>query len=119
MSVVVQKGKTPLSRFRPRSKYHAIPTVVDGHRFDSKAEARRWNVLRMMERGGLISNLERQVPYPLEVLGVRLGEYRADFRYVSRGQVFCEDVKGMDTPLSRWKRKHVAAQYGIEVGLVK
>ena len=26
-----------------------------------------------------------------------------------------EDVKGFKTPLYRWKKKHVAAQYGIDI----
>lgn len=99
-----------------RSKYHAVPTVIDGRRFASKAEARRYGVLRLMERSGEIRGLELQPRYSLHVNGWKLGEYRADFRYVtSDGETVVEDVKGVLTPMYRWKKKHVAAEYGVDV----
>ena len=102
-----------------RSKYYAIPTMIDGIRFDSKREAARYGELRLLERLGEITDLRCQPRYELAVLGMRLGEYRADFAYTRHGQVQCEDVKGFDTPLSRWKRKHVQAQYGIAVQVLR
>lgn len=50
----------------------------------------------------------------------KVGDYRGDFSYLDykRGRIV-EDVKGMDTPLSKWKQKHVALQYGITVEIVK
>lgn len=49
-----------------------------------------------------------------------MGLYRADFTYydLTANEWLVEDVKGYDTRMSRWKRKHVAAQYGIEVRIV-
>jgi hypothetical protein len=35
---------------RKRSKYSAVPTEVDGIRFDSKKEARRYADLKLLER---------------------------------------------------------------------
>ena len=48
---------------------------------------------------------------------VCLGKYIADFRYRAgrQGLLVVEDVKGFKTPLYRWKKKHVEAQYGITV----
>ena len=43
-----------------RHKYSARPTEVDGIRFDSKAEARRYTELRTLEKAGEISHLELQ-----------------------------------------------------------
>jgi len=52
-----------------------------------------------------------------------IGSYRADFLYDElQGDVWVTkvvDVKGYDTPLSAWKRKHVRAQYGVDVQIVR
>ena len=45
---------------RPHSKYGNRFTIVDGIRFDSRAEADRYRVLRLRERAGEISELELQ-----------------------------------------------------------
>lgn len=110
-----------------RSKYGAIATVVDGIRFASKKEARRYQELRLLQRINEIDDLEVQPEYPLRVslhglpqVEVAIGTYRGDFRYRSMrdGLVVVEDVKGgaaTKTPLYRWKKKHVEAQYGITI----
>jgi len=46
-----------------RSKYRNRKTVVDGITFDSKREAARWQELKLLERAGEITELERQVEY--------------------------------------------------------
>ena len=100
------------------SKYHAMPTYVDNVRFASKAEARRYSELRLLERVGTIADLELQPRFPLVIDGHRLCVYVADFRYLDeRGQTVVEDVKGMPggTPLFRLKRKLMLAIYGINV----
>jgi hypothetical protein len=108
------------------SKYRAVPTVVDGVRFASKKEARRYSELKLLEKAGEISELRLQPRYHLTVKGVKLGEYRGDFSYVERADLFqhgdrrggffvIEDTKGFRTELYRWKRKHMLAEYGIEI----
>lgn len=95
-----------------RSKYAAIPTVVDGIRFASKREARRYAELRLLERGGEIANLELQPFFPCVVNGKSVCTYIADFAYLSRGGVrVVEDVKGVKTPVYRLKKKLVEALY--------
>ena len=108
------------------SKYRAIKTVVDGITFDSKAEARRYGELIMLERAGRISGLTRQVSYEL-AKGVKFeGEkrakpplrYIADFVYCdidAGGVIVCEDVKGVQTPLFRAKRHWMLAVHGVQV----
>lgn len=97
------------------SKYNARPTVIDGHKFPSAKEANRYRELKLMERAGLISELQLQVSYPLEVNGQKVSTYRADFVYIENGKTICEDVKGMVLDVYRLKRKMLKAQYGIEI----
>ena len=98
-----------------RNKYKAIKTVVGGVKFDSKAEARRYGVLKVMERTGSIENLELQPKYDLMVDGTKCGFYKADFRYIENGKLIIEDVKGMKTPVYNLKKKLIKAIYGIEI----
>ena len=100
-----------------RSKFGAVKTIVDGIEFDSKAEARRYSELRLLERAGKIRNLERQVRYDLDVNGVRIGFYKADFRYWDQAsnQQIVEDVKGMRTPVFAIKAKLMKALHRVEI----
>ena len=104
-----------------RSKYNAQPTVVDGVRFASKAEARRWNELRLLERGRQIAELERQPKFALNYGDELIGYYVADFEYLDfkHGEWVVEDVKGVQTELFKWKARHFRAQYGREIVIVK
>lgn len=109
-----------------RSKYGAVKTEIDGIVFASKAEARRYAELRLLEKAGRIKGLECQPKFPIYV--ARPGQtivradkpvctYVADFRYRlgPTGILIIEDVKGMKTPVYRLKKKLVEAQYGITV----
>jgi hypothetical protein len=85
-------------------KYRNVPTVVDGVRFASRKEARRYGELKLLERAGVISNLEVQPKIKLEVAGRRIlyrsgrqATYRGDFRYLENGRYVVEDTKGMRT----------------------
>jgi hypothetical protein len=117
---------------KPRSKYRNVRVEVDGLKFDSKAEAARWQQLRLLEKAGKVRRLERQVRYSLdaytgeplnadEECGTKIGSYVADFDYWDHDKncQVTEDVKGMITDLSKWKLKHFAAQYGREVQIVR
>lgn len=93
------------------------------HSFDSRAEARRYDALRLKQNARLISDLRVHPRYELFVKGDLIGRYVADFSYLTPGEgVVIEDVKGAratDTALSRWKRKHLEAQAGIPVTVVR
>lgn len=87
-------------------KYNAKPTQVDGIRFDSKMESRRYQELQLMVQAGEIERLELQPVFELQPKftdrrGVKHTaiKYRADFRYwdVRRGCEVIEDVKGHHT----------------------
>ena len=112
----------PVAIQQSRRKYHNIPTTVGGLRFDSKAEARRWSELLLLQRAGEIYDLRRQVPFVLHVCGVKIGRLILDFVYVETAtqRVVYEDVKGGDaTPLWKWKVKHFGAEYGRRVEIVR
>lgn len=98
-----------------RSKYRAKATEVDGVLFASKKEAKRYTQLRALERHGHIAGLELQPRFPLVVNGVKVCEYRGDFRYVQEGAVVVEDVKGFKTREYRLKKRLLLAVHGVEV----
>ena len=113
-----------------RNKYGAVPDYRCGEcnsahvlRFDSKAEARRWDKLCEMQKLGLIKDLKRQVPFKIAVDGAGIATYLLDFSYRDdEGNVRYEDVKGgkaTQTPLSKLKIKLVEAQHGIKVEIVQ
>ncbi|ALN73551.1 DUF1064 domain-containing protein [Aureimonas sp. AU20] len=106
-----------------KNKYRAQKTEVDGITFDSKAEARRFMELRLLERAGEISDLKLQEPFACTVgdKAVVVCTYRADFSYWDNRQKRqrVEDVKGMDTPVSALKRRLVRALFGVEVEIVR
>ena len=103
-------------RVKPH-KYGAKPQTVDGIRFASTKEAKRYGELRLLEKAGEIQELKLQPEFPLCVDGTRIGVYRADFEYVETRtwDLAIEDVKGVKTPLYKWKKKHVEAQFGITI----
>ncbi len=99
-----------------RRKYGALPTIVDGIRFASRREARRYQALDLLQRAGEIRDLELQPAFPIRVNDVTVAKYVADFRYVTRmGEVVIEDAKGVRTPVYRLKKKLVEALYGVRI----
>jgi len=98
-------------------KYHNKPTVVDGIKFDSKAEARRYNELKLLVRACEISDLQLQPKFPLVVNGELVCTYIADFSYEMRFHRIVEDVKSpaSKTPQYRIKVKLLKALTGIEI----
>ncbi len=109
------------------NKYGARMTVVDGITFHSQREALRWRDLSLMQAAGEISDLQRQVRYPLrgangDLVSVsgRTLSYVADFTYYDRatGRQVVEDVKGCQTPVSKLKLSIMAAQ-GLPVRVVR
>lgn len=104
-----------------KSKFGNVKTWVGTDCFDSRREAERWLTLRLLQRAGEITELERQVVYRLTVAGVVIGKIIPDFRYRSGGQLVVEDVKSKPTmtPMFRWKARHLAAEHGIVLEIVE
>ena len=103
-------------------KYRNTKTVIDGIKFDSKLEAERYAQLKIMERAGVIRNLELQPEYELIPSFRKNGKtwrktaYKADFRYilVEDDITIIEDVKGSTaviTDVFRLKQKLFEYKY--------
>lgn len=112
----------------PGSKYGNKKIVAgDGGKFDSLAEFNRWAHLQMLQRGGHISDLRRQVVFEM-VPSVKFAgaararpaiRYVADFVYLEQGIEVIEDVKGVETPEFKIKRHLMKALLGREVRVIK
>ena len=95
-------------------KYNNKKIVVNGITCDSKKEYARHCDLMLMERAGLISQLQRQVKYeliPTQRIDGKVVErpisYIADFVYHKDGGLVVEDVKGYRDPASAGYAKFV------------
>lgn len=108
ISVKVEKKK--------RSKYGNKKTEVDGIRFDSEREAKRYKQLLLLQKAGEIGLLRRQVDYELNEGGTHSLKYRADFVYMTKdGVEVVEDSKGCRTREYLKKRRLMKSIYGIEI----
>ena len=103
-------------------KYNAVRTWRHGHWFSSKAEARRYTELLLLESAGEIRDIELQPTYRLmaptpDGALVSTAKYIADFRYVDipSGETVVEDVKGVRTQIYKLKKRWVEAQYGLKI----
>jgi hypothetical protein len=128
-----------------RSKYGSIKvTTSDGITHDSQKEANRWCELKLLERAGKITNLERQVPFELipaqyeehttgEVYrrGEKKGQLKIKRRCVERSVVYVADavyyengkriVEDTKSPATRKKESYIIKRklllwvYGIRL----
>ena len=123
------------NNYNRASKYHAKKVEVDGIVFDSKKEARRYSELKVMQKAGIISDLQRQVKFVLipaqrepDTVGKRGGikkgkllerecSYVADFCYyvTETGLYVVEDTKGFRTPEYKIKRKLMLYVHNIKI----
>lgn len=104
--------KGPAAIKRP-SRYRSTAVTFDGIWFQSQKEAGRYNQLKLLQKGGKIRDLRRQVRYPIVIQTV----YVADFVYVeaTTGKEVVEDVKGFRTQEYIRKRRLMREQHGIEI----
>ena len=121
-------GERPLPDVQPKRhhKYNAQPTEIDGIRFDSKREAKRYQELQMLAAAGEIHALQLQPRFELQPSFKRNGKtvraihYVADFQYVENGRVIVEDTKGMETAVFKLKKKLFLFTYpDVELRIVK
>lgn len=121
------------------NKYGNKKIEVDGKTFDSQKEANRYYELRLLERAGVISDLQTQVKFELipaqyetfERIGkngkpLKAGRkllesgvsYYADFVYKENGKLIVEDTKGgKATKTDKYiiKRKLMLYIHGIKI----
>jgi hypothetical protein len=107
---------------RRRPKYGNTPVTVDGRRFASKKEARRYGELKALQAAGRIINLRCQPRYKIVVHGQLVCTYVADFDYCEvvggRLAAVVEDVKSPATArkeVYRLKKRLMQVVLGVEV----
>jgi len=107
---------------KAQSKYRNVQTVADGLKFDSKREADYWMGLRLRERAGEITELQRQVDLPLtcpskekDGTATVVAHFRADYIYLENGITHVVDAKGKRTRMYDLKKKWLFLQSGIEI----
>ena len=104
------------------TKYGNRKITRDGIEFDSIKECQRYCELKLMQRAGLISGLQMQVPFeliPSQRIDGKVVEravnYIADFVYQQNGLKVVEDTKGMRTKDYIIKRKLMLYVHGIRI----
>lgn len=101
-----------------RNKFGAQQMEVDGIKFASRLEARRYQVLVLRQQAGEITDLETQPKYELQPAFTdrdgkkwRAIHYLGDFRYREGDKLVVEDTKGKETEVFRIKRKLLLRKY--------
>jgi len=108
------RNKNP---FKNKNKYRAKKITIDGIKFDSLKEGRRYQELKIQAMAGFISDLKLQVEYFLLDPFVYQGKkyrgikYLADFEYIKDGIKITEDVKGKATKVYQIKKKLLLSRY--------
>ena len=100
-------------------KYHNKKIVIDNIKFDSKKEGNRYRQLRLLEKAGLIRDLELQPAFLLQPSFKKNGktnrkiEYIADFKYydLESKKWIIEDTKGFKTDVYKLKKKLFEYKY--------
>jgi hypothetical protein len=106
-----------------RNKYGNQSVALDGKILDSKAEARRYQELKLLHEAGVIHKLVVHPRYtllePFECKGIRYRgiSYEADFTYTEDGVEVVEEIKGAKTQVWRLKEKLFMDRYGDRVDL--
>ncbi|PAE17271.1 hypothetical protein CHH91_04495 [Virgibacillus sp. 7505] len=102
----------------PRSKYGAKKVTLDGHTFDSKAEAHFYQYTKLRLKAGDIQAYELQPRYLLQEAFKHQGksiqkmEYVADFLITHNdGSQEVVDVKGVETEAFKIKKKLFYKRY--------
>jgi len=116
-SVLSAKDYQELMKSKAKiNKYKAKRIEVDGIKFDSMKEAKRYGQLIILVRSGKIKSFERQVKYRVEINGVLICNYIADFVVTHlSGNIIVEDVKGMILPIFKLKSKLMKAVHNIDI----
>jgi len=120
--VSTEEGRKLLGLPPAKSKYHAVPTVKAGIRFDSKAEALRWEFWQQQIRFGVVKFVLRQTPFHIQINDKPICKYLVDFQiFYANGSVEFEDVKSAATKkiqVFRIKLKAVEAVFPVKIRMV-
>lgn len=99
------------------NKYHNKKIDTPDGKFDSKFEYEEWCRLKLLEKAGEISKLQRQVPinltpkFKLNGVPIRESSYIADFAYQIKDTLVLVDTKGYETSEYKLKKKFLLYKY--------
>lgn len=120
MHISEEQYKQFLNNSTKQSKYHNKKVVYDGIKFDSIKEKNYYVALKMLEKAGIIKELELQKKFELQPSFVdndgkkqRAITYIADFFYYETvlKVYIAVDVKGFRTDVYKIKKKMFMYQY--------
>lgn len=100
------------------SKYKNIKVKLDGITFDSKKEAVHYAYLKSLEKRGVITDLQLQTKLDFKIDGKKIFTYKPDFEYNDEFGHHIVDVKGIQTPVFKLKKKLIEAQYKIKIEII-
>lgn len=100
------------------NKYNNCITYIDGKRFASRKEAMHFVYLRSLQEKAQINNLQLQTSMEFKINDKKIFTYRPDFEYDDNNGHHIIDVKGVQTPLFKLKRKLIEAQYNCKIEIV-
>lgn len=114
-----------LMKSQKKNKYGNSKVIIDGIKFDSELEGKRYKQLKLLERAGEIKDLQLQVPYILQESyrkydskehkwkTIQAIKYVADFVYfdIRKGKVIVEDTKSEPTKTAVFKIKKKIFEY--------
>lgn len=115
-----------IKRKKKRNKHGSKRVTVDGKKFDSINESKRYLVLKKRQIAGKILNLRCHVKFTFELNGEEIGiAYIADFTYfdletrrsvIEDSKAWCKKKKKfLSTDVYKLKKKLMKAFFGIEV----
>lgn len=115
----IEKKKIDTDINRPKNKYNAVKTEVNGIVFDSKKEADYYSNLLLLKKAGIVESFIMQKDFTLQDAftrengeRIKATRYRADFvvRY-KNGIEEVVDVKGVKTRVYINKKKLLLKKY--------
>lgn len=118
MSVSIEDLKKAMKR---RPKYGNVACDYQGQHFDSRREMRRYKILLLEMKAGIISDLRVHTSWDLHIVGgLKLGKYTDDFDYVltDTGEFIVEDVKSPQTRKTtdyRLRKAWMKLEHGIDI----
>lgn len=123
--MTMQQYRQAIAKQRSKSKYGNKKVELDGHVFDSKAEAKYYQQLKWLQAHGDILFFRLQPRYILQEAFEKDGkkhrriDYVADFEVHHKdGTIEVVDVKGFATDVFKIKEKLFHARYPHKLSVV-
>ena len=118
MEYLRKRGSKNILQPKKKNKYNNKKVIVDGIKFDSKMEAKYYNVLKLLQAAGKVTKIELQPKFELLPTFTKNGvthraiTYTADFKVTyADGKVEIVDVKGVETQVFKIKQKLFEHKY--------